>query len=98
MRVCSQPGCPELTTTTYCTEHTRARDRARGTRQQRGYDRAHEQRRAADLPAAYGKPCPYCQQRMWPHQALDWDHTTGGITHASCNRSEGATRGNRGRT
>jgi hypothetical protein len=44
-RVCAEPGCPELTTTTRCPTHTRERDRARGTRQQRGYDARHDQLR-----------------------------------------------------
>lgn len=46
-RVCAEPGCPTLTTTTRCPTHTRQRDRDRGTRQQRGYDAAHDQQRAA---------------------------------------------------
>lgn len=46
-RVCAEPGCPTLTATTRCPAHTRARDKARGTRQQRGYDAAHDALRAA---------------------------------------------------
>jgi hypothetical protein len=43
MRVCGEPGCPELVATAgRCTEHRRAKDKARGTRQQRGYDAAHD--------------------------------------------------------
>jgi hypothetical protein len=45
-RVCLEPGCPTLTTTSRCERHTRERDRARGTRQQRGYDSAHDGLRA----------------------------------------------------
>jgi hypothetical protein len=45
-RVCAEPGCPTLTTTPRCPIHTRARDRARGTRQARGYDAAHDATRA----------------------------------------------------
>ena len=41
-RVCAEPRCPELTDSTRCPAHTRARDKARGTRQQRGYGAAHE--------------------------------------------------------
>ena len=41
-RVCAESGCPELTDSTRCIEHTRQRDKARGTRQQRGYGAAHE--------------------------------------------------------
>ena len=51
MRVCAEPGCPALTTTTRCPVHTRDRDRARGTRQQRGYDADYDARRRADLQA-----------------------------------------------
>ena len=38
MKVCAESGCPTLTETTRCADHTRARDKARGTRQARGYD------------------------------------------------------------
>lgn len=41
-RVCAEPGCPTLTDTTRCPAHARARDKARGTRQARGYDAAHD--------------------------------------------------------
>lgn len=44
-KVCAEPGCPTLTDTTRCTEHTRARDKARGSRQARGYDAAHDKLR-----------------------------------------------------
>ena len=41
-KVCAEPGCPTLTDRTRCTTHERARDRARGTRQERGYDADHD--------------------------------------------------------
>lgn len=45
-RVCAEPDCPTLIDHgTRCTTHTRARDRARGTRQARGYDRTYDQAR-----------------------------------------------------
>ena len=50
-RVCLEPGCPTLTNTTRCTAHTRAKDKARGTRQERGYDRAYDVRHATDMNA-----------------------------------------------
>lgn len=40
-KVCAEPGCPEPTDTTRCVTHTRDRDKARGSRQDRGYDAAH---------------------------------------------------------
>lgn len=106
MRVCTEPGCPLLVDQGVrdgrCDEHRKAKDKARGSRQERGYGRAHELTRAALLPDAYGTHCPHCDDYMWPHQELDLDHTedrTGyvGIVHASCNRSEGAKRGNAAR-
>jgi hypothetical protein len=47
LRVCAEPGCPTLTKATRCPEHTRARDKARGTRQERGYGQQHATLRAA---------------------------------------------------
>lgn len=46
LRVCAESGCPEFTRSTRCAEHTRAKDRARGTRQERGYDSRHVRLRA----------------------------------------------------
>ena len=48
-RPCIEPGCPTIGDWPRgrCPTHDRARDRARGTRQQRGYDSAHDRRRAA---------------------------------------------------
>lgn len=99
MRVCATPGCPTLTTDTYCPACATKRDRERGSRQQRGYDRAHEHERARLLPLAYGQPCPHCGERMWPHDELHLDHTEDrigyvGIVHARCNTSDAARRGN----
>ena len=45
-RPCIEPGCPVVTDSTRCADHGRARDRARGTRQERGYDAAHDALRA----------------------------------------------------
>jgi hypothetical protein len=80
MRVCAQPGCPTLTDTSRCATHTREREQARGTRQQRGYGAEHEAIRAALLPLAYGTKCPidgpHCVGYMYPHQDLQLDHST----------------------
>lgn len=47
-RVCAEPLCPTLVDagTTRCPTHARAKDKARGTRQERGYDAAHDKLRA----------------------------------------------------
>lgn len=75
-----------------CAEHARAHDKARGTRQQRGYGAEHQRTRAELLPQAYGQPCPHCGERMWPDQALHLDHTDDrsgyiGMCHSTCNLS-----------
>jgi hypothetical protein len=106
MRVCNVPGCPELveagTRDGRCLQHRREREKARGTRKERGYGAEHQRLRQQLLPTAYGQPCQHCGERMWPHQELHLDHTedrTGyrGIVHAHCNTSEAATRGHRQR-
>lgn len=47
MSTCAEGGCPKLTSNTRCPEHTRSKDRARGTRQQRGYDADYDATRRA---------------------------------------------------
>lgn len=100
--VCSKPGCPALVDkggrTNLCQAHDREADRARGTRQQRGYGAEHDAMKAT-IEDAYGQPCHLCGERMWPHQALEPDHTEDrtayrGWTHATCNHRDGAIRGN----
>src|SRR4051812_36575476 len=54
------------------------------------YDAAHQRSRAARLPLAIGTACPICTETLHADQALDLDHDTNAITHASCNRSNGA--------
>lgn len=74
LRVCSEPGCPELVEQGArggrCDEHRKDRDRARGTRQQRGYDRAYDKRRKADerrLAAGEVLTCWRCGGVILPH-------------------------------
>jgi len=67
---------------------------------------SHQKARKAALAALVeGEPCELCGAGMWLWQALDLDHEVaralGGkdgrtrLTHASCNRSRGASMGNR---
>lgn len=79
-----------------------------GSTASRGYGHAHR-KQVALLKAQHvdGMPCPYpwCRKPMYLWQALDGDHYSqprvlgGGLpdrlAHASCNRSAGATLGNR---
>ena len=71
MKVCAEPGCPELTSQPRCKGHTRARDRARGTRQERGYDAAYDARRLDDLAqleAGAVLACWRCGDVVMPHE------------------------------
>jgi hypothetical protein len=94
VKVCAEAGCPELTTTTRCPSHTRAKDRARGTRQERGYNVAHERLRAKwSRKVATGLvACARCAERISPLEPWHLDHTddrTGylGPSHVACNVS-----------
>lgn len=82
------------------------RKRQRGTTTQRGLGSKHQadgKRQRASL--IDGAPCWRCGLPMYRWQKLDLDHVTpralggaGGpavLAHASCNRSAGATLGNR---
>lgn len=68
----------------------------------RGYGADHQRIRRALLAEAYGQLCHHCGWPMLKGQALDLDHTADrsgyrGFAHASCNRSDGAKRGNKRR-
>lgn len=70
MRVCSEPGCPTLVETGRCAAHRRERERARGTRQERGYDATYDRLRAADVARlARGEvlTCWRCNGVILPH-------------------------------
>ena len=94
MKVCVEPGCPTLTPNTRCPDHARARDKARGTRQARGYDAQHDRERAKwkRIIDKTGWPCARCPDRIQPGEDFHLDHTadrTGylGPSHVVCNLS-----------
>lgn len=69
-RVCAEPGCPVLGTTTRCPAHTRAKDQARGTRQQRGYDTGYDREHRAyqrRMDAGEVFVCWRCAELGKPH-------------------------------
>lgn len=76
MHVCSEPGCPEIQETRRCPTHTRSREQARGTRQQRGYGAEHEQARArmAPLVEAGLAHCWRCGRWLNPDEPWDAGH------------------------
>lgn len=93
-RVCAEPDCPALTDQTRCPAHTRARDRARGTRQQRGYDASHDAIRrmlVRKLSAGQDLTCWRCGQPIRTEAELHVGHDdhdrsiTRGAEHAACN-------------
>lgn len=93
-RVCADPGCPTLTDTTRCTEHTRAKDKARGTKQQRGYDATHDRERTRwrKLINTRGATCARCAAPIQPGEPFHLDHTSDrgsylGPSHPECNLS-----------
>lgn len=95
LRVCLTGGCPALTSSTRCTTHTRERDKARGTTQQRGYDAAHVRLRAAwqrRIDSGEHVVCARCGQPIAPGDAFHLDHAKDrtrylGPSHPACNLS-----------
>ena len=95
---CSNRSCPNLKP---CPEHMRQAERARGTRQQRGYDWRHEQMRKAWKPKVEAGQvdclavvCLMPIRRILIGQDWDLGHTPDrktwtGPEHAKCNRSAG---------
>lgn len=73
-RVCLESGCPLLIDAGEgrCTKHKRVRDKARGTRQDRGYDAVHDRLRAVwqrKLDAGHMVTCWRCNKPIDPN---DW--------------------------
>lgn len=96
LKVCAQPGCPELTDKRHCPTHAAQHERARGTRQQRGYTSEHDRLRArwkSKVERCEVK-CARCDQLILPLEQWALDHTddrTGylGPSHKRCNDSAG---------
>jgi hypothetical protein len=94
-KICPVPGCPEVTKGGRCAPHKAELERQRGTRQQRGYDLAHdrERKRVARLIRRGGQHCARCQLELpkdLPSDAWHLDHNadrTGylGPSHTDCN-------------
>ena len=104
-RVCAEPGCPVIIRANVrdgrCDEHRRAKDKARGTRQQRGYDAQHDAERARWVPlVATGMVrCWRCRDHIAADQPFDLGHDDEdrsvyrGPEHVSCNRATSTRRG-----
>lgn len=96
-------GCGTLVTAGRCRACARVVERARGTREQRGYGVPHKRARAAlggHLPA----PCGYCGRVIVPSSrwvaahVVDGDPSAGWmVAHPDCNeRAKGRTGGGGG--
>ena len=100
-RVCSQPSCPTLVDAGArggrCTTHARSADRARGSREARGYGAAHQRERTAWQEAIDRGDlvtCWRCGEPITKGEPMDLGHDdhdrtiTRGPEHAHrCNRS-----------
>jgi hypothetical protein len=94
-RPCAEPGCPVLTTATRCPTHTRERDKARGTRQERGYGAEHdaERKRWDPLVATGNVKCWRCGDYIPATHPFDLGHDDSdrtkyrGPEHPACNRA-----------
>ena len=103
MKVCTEPGCPELVEAGArggrCLDHRRQVERERGSATARGYDYTHTQLSKRMRAEAVGMTCHLCGDRMAADQDLALDHTVDrsgyrGVVHLSCNARDGALRGN----
>lgn len=80
MKYCDEPGCPAIVPRARCAIHARAVDRARGSRQERGYGNRWA-RRAALFRARYplcgmrpGDRPPVMSQCFLEHRTTIGDH------------------------
>jgi hypothetical protein len=101
LRVCAEPGCPELSSSRYCPTDAAKHEQARGSRQQRGYTSEHDRLRARWKPKVdactvhcHAHTCIEAVRLILPGQAWDLGHTDDrtawtGPEHARCNRSAG---------
>jgi hypothetical protein len=99
-KICAKPGCPAIADSSYCTEHARANDKARGNSNQRGYGAQHQRTRTTlDIRVQAGLiNCARCGQRIKQGEPWHLDHDDTdrgkylGPSHAFCNTSAGGRK------
>jgi hypothetical protein len=100
-RACATTGCPNLTDSGRCADCTRKADKVRGTRQQRGYDAAHERARAYVKATLSGRPCARgCGHVFKRGEPFHLDHTDDrdGYLGPSCPRCNLSAAGKKSHT
>jgi hypothetical protein len=94
-KICATRGCPRITESTHCPEHTRARDRARGTKAERGYDKQYlaERKVWVRMVATGEVSCWRCLEPILPGADFHLGHDDNdrtiirGPEHPLCNLS-----------
>ena len=103
-RICAKPGCPKVANGSYCTEHNREKERARGSREERGYGHAHRELRKAFIPEHQAGTliCWRCREIIPPNEPFDLGHDDEdrtiyrGAEHARrCNRAAAGRKSHR---
>jgi hypothetical protein len=100
MRVCLEPGCPNLQPESRCEKHKPAHSTHTRTATQRGYGAAHRKLREQWRPKVEAGlvNCARCGKRIAPNAAWDLGHDDHdrtkyrGPEHANCNRSRRPAR------
>lgn len=94
-KICARAGCPNITTASLCPTHASEADKARGTREQRGYGHAHRSLRKAFIPEHQAGTliCWRCRELIRPDEPFDLGHDDHdrtqyrGAEHQRCNRA-----------
>lgn len=98
-RICGKPDCPTPTHQHLCPTHMAEAERARGSREARGYDHAHREQRKQWAPkvATGTVHCAKCGDTIQPGTTWHLGHTDDrstwtGPEHARCNLSDAGRR------
>lgn len=95
---CAESGCPTITDRTRCPQHRRAQDKARGSREDRGYGKGHQAIRAdyqVRMDAGHRYQCWRCGVPIDPshwHLGHD-DHDRSRYRGPECVPCNTATKG-----
>lgn len=93
MSVCRVPGCPRRQHAKLCTEHAKQSEAARGSRQARGYDAAHDKERSRiSRTGIENYRCARCGEQFDKGDPFQLGHTDdrrtwSGPEHIRCNTS-----------